>query len=110
MSEKRTKISRIRWTDDEIATARANCPQRQLAPWLRALALEGAFPNPRLPRSDPALLRQLAAIGNNLNQIARRVNWRSELSDADRTRILLSLHNISTELSALRVTSSHHDG
>lgn len=28
----------------------------------------------RIVRADPVLVRQLAAIGNNLNQIARRVN------------------------------------
>lgn len=35
----------------------------------------------RIVRVDPVLVRQLAAIGNNLNQIARRVNVSLTLKD-----------------------------
>ena len=51
-------------------------------------------------RADPELLRQLAAIGNNLNQLARQVNsagW--EL--IDRVELLAALQEIRFELDRL---------
>ena len=44
---------------------------------------------------DPKLLRQLAGIGNNLNQIARLVNQQSKTSSAiDRIAIITALSGI----------------
>ena len=57
----------------------------------------------RVP-ADPELLRQLAAIGNNLNQIARAIN-RGQLGEAspvERTRLLLVLGKIRDLLGDVR--------
>ena len=51
---------------------------------------------------DPKLLRQLAGIGNNLNQIARLVNQQSKTSSAiDRIAIITALSGIERELQGL---------
>ncbi|MDA4775531.1 MobC family plasmid mobilization relaxosome protein, partial [Enterobacter hormaechei] len=41
----------------------------------------------RLPSIDPVLLRQLAGMGNNLNQIARKING-GQWSGADRVQVV----------------------
>lgn len=50
---------------------------------------------PAIKKADPALLRQIAAIGNNLNQIARRCNA------GDRFDVLLELRSIEERLQEL---------
>ena len=51
------------------------------------------------PRVDPDLLRELARMGNNLNQLARAANRRQGLPAA---ALLMRLIKIDRELSALR--------
>ena len=51
-------------------------------------------------RADPELLRQLAAIGNNLNQLARQVNA-SGWELIDRVELLAALQEIRFELDRL---------
>jgi|NGEPerStandDraft_5_1074534.scaffolds.fasta_scaffold11875_2 hypothetical protein len=51
-------------------------------------------------RVDPALLRELARIGNNLNQIGRWAN--THASDADAVQVLAALVFIERELVAIR--------
>lgn len=51
------------------------------------------------PKVDPDLLRELARIGNNLNQIARAANRRHQVPAA---ALLMRLIEIDRELSALR--------
>ncbi|MBL7668505.1 plasmid mobilization relaxosome protein MobC (plasmid) [Moraxella osloensis] len=48
---------------------------KSLAGWLRDLGL-GAVP---IRQADPALIRHLARIGSNLNQIARHANTEKQL-------------------------------
>lgn len=72
---------------------------------LSALIRQGLEGAPvRRPRrrvaTDPALLRELARIGNNLNQIARWAN-RNKLG-AEAQGILVALIEIDRELAALR--------
>lgn len=55
---------------------------------------------PQLRRVDPTLLRQLARLGNNLNQLARWAN--RDQTFADRAEILVQLMHIERELSQLR--------
>lgn len=51
---------------------------------------------------DPKLLRQLAGIGNNLNQIARLVNQHSKQDSVlDRIAIITALSSIERELQRL---------
>ncbi|PHZ63610.1 MobC family plasmid mobilization relaxosome protein, partial [Klebsiella pneumoniae] len=55
----------------------------------------------RLPSIDPVLLRQLAGMGNNLNQIARKING-GQWSGADRVQVVAALMAIDAELERLR--------
>ena len=55
----------------------------------------------RLPTLAPPLLRQLAAIGNNLNQTARKVNS-GQWSSGDRVQVVAALMAIERELRSLR--------
>ncbi len=51
--------------------------------------------------ADPALMRQLAALGSNLNQIARRINA-SPLTTLDKVEYLAALAAVARELEGLR--------
>jgi len=70
-----------------------------LAELIRTL-LDG-LPAPRKKRStqyitaDPRLLRELNAIGNNLNQISRRVN------EGQKFDVVVELHSIEEQLTRL---------
>ncbi|UAN34351.1 MobC family plasmid mobilization relaxosome protein (plasmid) [Enterobacter sp. JBIWA005] len=55
----------------------------------------------KLPTLAPALLRQLAGMGNNLNQIARRVNAGGG-SGHDRVQVVAALMAIDAGLERLR--------
>ncbi|MBB0329243.1 MobC family plasmid mobilization relaxosome protein [Escherichia coli] len=55
-----------------------------------------------LPTLAPPLLRQLAAIGNNLNQTARKVNS-GQWSSGDRVQVVAALMAIGDELRRLRL-------
>ncbi|MHC8988694.1 plasmid mobilization protein (plasmid) [Escherichia coli] len=73
---KRERMLTIRVTDDEHARLLERCEGKQLAVWMRRVCLgEPVARSGKLPTLAPPLLRQLAAIGNNLNQTARKVNW-----------------------------------
>ncbi len=63
-----------------------------LASWIRENALLSR--KRRKPKTDPDLLRQLASIGNNLNQIARSMNMLN-LSPAKKIQYLAQLESIS---------------
>ncbi|WP_420359454.1 MobC family plasmid mobilization relaxosome protein, partial [Acinetobacter baumannii] len=63
----------------------------------------GRVPRPgKLPTLAPPLLRQLAAIGNNLNQTARKVNS-GQWSSGDRVQVVAALMAIGDELRRLRL-------
>lgn len=49
----------------------------------------------KIPKVDPELIRQVAAIGNNLNQIARRVN------QGEKFDIVIELRSIEIQLERL---------
>ncbi|PAU70306.1 MobC family plasmid mobilization relaxosome protein, partial [Vreelandella alkaliphila] len=74
----REKVIKVRVTDEEYVALKQRSAKPRLAEWMRETCLDtnGQRKSRSQPRSsaDPALLRQLAGIGNNLNQIARRVN------------------------------------
>ncbi|MGL4919362.1 MAG: MobC family plasmid mobilization relaxosome protein, partial [Plesiomonas shigelloides] len=60
----------------------------------------------KTPRIDPALLRQLSGLGNNLNQIARAINSH-EWKPIDRIQIVAALTTIQRELALLKTENSH---
>lgn len=72
---KRNKMLTMWVTEDEHRRLIARCDGKQLAAWMRQTCLdEKPARTGKLPTLAPALLRQLAGMGNNLNQIARKVN------------------------------------
>lgn len=75
MISKRTKEIKIRLTDDEHSALIARATSPKLAEWVRETCLDTRKPAARkIPLVDPQLLRALAGIGNNVNQIARLLN------------------------------------
>lgn len=77
----RNKSVKIRLTPAEKEQLLARCGEATLADYLRNLGLGQPESKPisgRKTTVDPLLLRQLAGIGNNINQIARAINTHSE--------------------------------
>lgn len=102
MADKRTRFLGIRVTDEEYAKLLERCEGRQLAAWMRQTCLdEKPSRAGKLPSLSPALLRQLAGMGNNLNQIARKVNA-GDRSSHDRVQIVAALMAIDDGLERLR--------
>ena len=87
---KRAKSIKIRVSEDELSAMRERCDRPQLADWLRDLALGESKRRP-VPKADSELLRQLAAIGNNLNQLARWVNSTKPSSAVECSAALIAL-------------------
>lgn len=77
-------------TEDEHRRLLERCDGKQLAAWMRQTCLD----------EKPALLRQLAGMGNNLNQIARKVNAGG--AGHDRVQIVAALMAIDAGLERLR--------
>ena len=104
MSTKRDKMLTMWVTQDEHQQLLARCEGQWLAVWMRQTCL-GAKPaqvrSGKLPTLSPELLRQLAGMGNNLNQIARRIN-RGEWGGHDRVQVVAALMAIDDGLSQLR--------
>ena len=102
---KRDKAIKVRVSSDELETLRQRCPKARLAEWMREQCLATESVCSRKPRTalavDPALLRQLASIGNNINQIARRVNS-GEWMALDRLHVVAALTAIERGLIALK--------
>ncbi len=94
----------IRTTPADKARWQALAESRgvSLSDLVRAL-LDGQRRSPRprraLPPVEPALLRELARIGNNLNQLARAANRQEPVPAA---ALLVRLVEIDRELAALR--------
>ena len=106
MDEKREKIIKIRVSPEELETLKFNSTKVQLAEWMRETCLNPGQvdlvrdlvqPEP----VDPALLRALAGIGNNMNQIARRINT-GEWDSLDVVKIVSALGAVERELAELR--------
>ncbi len=103
---KREKIIKVRVTPEEHETLKHLSTKVQLAEWMRESCLnygQGdlvARAKGPLP-VDPELLRQLAGIGNNMNQIGRKVNA-GEWGPSDRIQIIAALAAIERELAELR--------
>lgn len=104
MAVKRTRFLGIRVTDAEYQQLLERCDGRQLAAWMRETCLDTRRArSSRLPSIDPVLLRQLAGMGNNLNQIARKING-GQWSGADRVHVVAALMAIDAGLERLRHT------
>ncbi|MGE0973416.1 MobC family plasmid mobilization relaxosome protein (plasmid) [Klebsiella sp. WOUb02] len=75
MVAKRIRFLGVRVTDAKYEQLLDRCDGKQLAVWMRETCLDTRpARSSRLPSMAPALLRQFAGAGNNLNQIARQIN------------------------------------
>jgi hypothetical protein len=100
LAEKRNKMLTMWVTEDEHRRLLDRCEGKQLASWMRQTCLnEKPTRTGKLPSISPALLRQLAGMGNNLNQIARKVNAGI---GHDRVQIVAALMAIDAGLERLR--------
>jgi truncated hemoglobin YjbI len=74
-----------------------------MSAWVRGVLLNEHAPRTykrTAPRHDPALVREVAKIGNNLNQLARAVNT-AGLDPAAATVLLVQLQVIADQLEQL---------
>lgn len=105
--QKREKIIKIRVSPEELATLQMHCTRGELARWMRETCLNPGQTDlvndlKGSVKVDPELLRQLASIGNNLNQIARQVNT-GQWGPSDRVAVIAALAGIERELAGVRV-------
>jgi hypothetical protein len=86
----RTVGKLIRFRPDELATIaeRAGACGAPVARYIREVAL-GVTPRARRTEATAELIRQLARIGNNLNQLTRAASDGRGLGDAARLHALL---------------------
>lgn len=79
---KRQKQLTVRFTDEEYAAlkGKADIAGMKMEPFVRQL-VEGCTIKPRPPDSYVKLSQQVAAIGNNLNQLAHIANATGKVSD-----------------------------
>ncbi|WP_392435899.1 MobC family plasmid mobilization relaxosome protein (plasmid) [Yersinia sp. HM-2024] len=102
MSDKRNRFLGVRVSETEYSRLLERCDGKQLAAWMRQTCLdERPARSGKLPTLAPALLRQLAGMGNNLNQIARKING-GQWSGHDRVQAVAALMAIDAGLERLR--------
>lgn len=79
----RNKSFLLRLTEQEYATLKrkSELAGLKMNPFLVSL-INGREIHPRTPDSCKALARQVAAVGNNLNQLARIANFNGKAEDA----------------------------
>jgi hypothetical protein len=80
----RDKVIKVRVSTDEFNQLSGLKTEIRLASWMRKKCLDQSCFVSRVDqnlvlKSDPELIRQLASIGNNINQIAKSINF-SDLS------------------------------
>jgi hypothetical protein len=109
---KREREIKIRLSQDEHNKLVSLSGDLPLAEWLRETGLTGvAVPSrasrkPPPPPVNPALLRELTAQGQNLNQISRQLNS-VDIATVDHIRLQALLVAIERELSAIRLSHSN---
>ena len=83
MTRTRNRHVSVWLTDAELAHLRKQAAAAGLGidPFLRSLIL-GVQLRPRPPDTYAALLRELSAIGNNINQIAHTINGQKYAADS----------------------------
>ena len=109
MSKNRTKVIKIRTTESEYEALLLRSTKPRLAEWMRESCLGTRIPRSNaVPKIDPSLLRQIAGIGNNLNQIARAIHSQ-EWKPVDRVQVVAALASIQRELALLKSEHSQDD-
>lgn len=105
--EKREKVIKIRATEIEYRELIARSQKPRLAEWMREFCLGAKVPKSNtIPQIDPKLLRQLAGMGNNLNQIARSLHSQ-EWQPVDRIQVIAALTSIQRELALLQLANTN---
>ena len=89
----------IRFSPEEYEQITSNLNGKSFSEFARELILNGKVKISRVKKVDPALLYELNRIGNNLNQIAHKVNVESCENDI---LILDSLRNIERALEEIK--------
>ncbi len=101
----RQKIIKIRVSAEEHERLKQRCTKAQLAEWMRETCLTGqrdlVAEQKQADPVDPALLRALAGVGNNMNQIARAVNSGS-WGPADTVAVIKALKGVEDRLTEIR--------
>ena len=77
---KRSYTLKIRLSEEELCALKARSTASQLASWARQILLDEK-PIKDLPIVEPKLLRQISAIGNNLNQVVRLANYSANIGE-----------------------------
>jgi hypothetical protein len=102
MTEKRTKSVKIRLFESELQELHQLKTSNELATWMREICLNKKIKRRNSPVDiDPGLLRQLAGLGNNLNQLARLANKKG-MNTLDAVEIIQHLNEIQISLEKLR--------
>ena len=96
----RDRHIQIRLTDAEFSEIKIRAGELGTSTFLRQLALGQKIEQPKgkakkiIHAADPELVRHVAWIGNNINQIAKRVNAGGPTYQADMEEILERLEQI----------------
>ena len=98
---KRTNVIKLRVSDDELAQLQSLCTRSELARWVRETCLLQQPKKKTQPvqQQSSELVRQVAAAGNNLNQIARHVHQHGAAGES--IKILAALRSIEEFLEVL---------
>ncbi|WP_215408390.1 MobC family plasmid mobilization relaxosome protein [Vibrio gigantis] len=107
--DKREKTIKIRATESEYDALVKRSSKPRLAEWMREYCLDAKVPRANtVPKVDPALLRQLSGMGNNLNQIARAIH-NQDWKPVDRVQIIAALSSLQRELNLMRMENAKDD-
>jgi len=108
MTTRKSKTVGIHLNDEEYAEIKARADAaaaRSLGAYIKAAVFDKPVPEQRVIRhtkvADPALIRQLAWVGNNVNQIARVINQSKSISQTEAASLFAVLAIIAEELEAL---------
>ena len=107
MKTKRTKKIMLRLTDSEYQKISENC-QMPIARFIRESALGNAVVR-RItpPKVDPKLIRQIAFIGNNLNQLTKLAHQKNNNDELNNLALLSELVLIRQSLDELKNEYTH---
>ena len=109
MQEKRTKSVKIRLFESELNELHQLKTGNELATWMRETCLNKKSKRRNKPIDvDPLLLRQLSAIGNNINQLSRLANSQG-MSAIDSVQIISLLSDMKSELEEVRLSHANKD-
>ena len=99
---KRTKKIMLRLTESEYQKISENC-QMPIARFIRETALGNAIIRRIVPpKVDPKLIRQIALIGNNLNQLTKLSHQKNNNNELDNLTLLSELALIRQSLDELK--------